>query len=72
MIAKMAQQAEIKYAKVNCGIMDQMAASLADTQHMLFLDTRTLGCEKLVLPENAEILVFDSGFSRNLAKSKYN
>ena len=52
--------------------MDQMAASLADTQHMLFLDTRTLGCEKLVLPENAEILVFDSGFSRNLAKSKYN
>ena len=39
---------------------------------MLFLDTRTLGCEKLVLPENAEILVFDSGFSRNLAKSKYN
>src|SRR5262249_33269215 len=30
-IAKIAQQAEIQYAGVNCGIMDQMAASLADS-----------------------------------------
>ena len=71
-IAKLAQQAEIQYAKVNCGIMDQMAASLADTQHMLFLDTRTLEYEKLALPENTEILVLDTGITRSLAKSKYN
>lgn len=36
MIVKMAQQAEIKYAKVKSCLMDKMAASLADTQHMLF------------------------------------
>ena len=71
-IAKMAQQAEIKYAGVNCGIMDQMASSLADTSHMLFMDTRTLETEVLPLPADAEILVIDSGVTRSLANSKYN
>lgn len=69
-IAKLAQQAEIQYAKVDCGIMDQMAVSLADTKRMLFLDTRTLEYEKLALPENAELLVSDTGFASSLAKSK--
>ena len=30
-IAQLAQRAEIEYAGVRCGIMDQMASSLADT-----------------------------------------
>ena len=72
MIAKMAQQAEIEYAKVNCGIMDQMAASLAYTQHLLFLDTPAFETQLLPLPAHSEILDLDSGFSRSLAKSKYN
>ncbi len=71
-IAKMAQQAEIQYAGVNCGIMDQMASSLADTDHMLFMDTRTLETEVLPLPADTEILVIDSGVTRTLANSKYN
>ncbi|MBA3697117.1 MAG: galactokinase [Methylotenera sp.] len=71
-IAQMAQQAEIKYAGVNCGIMDQMASSLADTHHMLFMDTRTLETEVLPLPADTEILVIDSGVTRTLASSKYN
>jgi galactokinase len=71
-IAKMAQQAEINYAGVNCGIMDQMASSLADTGHMLFMDTRTLETEVLQLPPDTEILVIDSGVTRTLAGSKYN
>ncbi|MDI1310342.1 MAG: galactokinase [Methylotenera sp.] len=72
MIAKMAQRAEVKYAGVNCGIMDQMASSLADVEHMLFIDTRTLETEVLPLPADAEVLVIDSGISRTLAASKYN
>ena len=71
-IAEMAHQTEIIYATVNCGIIDQMAVSLADTQQLLFLDTRTLVYEKLTHPENTEILVLDSSISRSLAKSKYN
>lgn len=71
-IAKLGQQAEIQYAGVQCGIMDQMAASLADTQHLLFLDTRTLERKLLPLPAGAEILVIDSGIPRTLAGSGYN
>lgn len=71
-IAQMAQRAEIEFAGVNCGIMDQMASSLADTGHMLFLDTRTLERRLLSLPEGTELLVVDSGLSRSLAASAYN
>jgi galactokinase len=71
-IAQLAQRAEIKYAGVNCGIMDQMASSLADVSSMLFLDTRTLERCLLPLPRGTEILVLDSGVARTLAGSKYN
>lgn len=71
-VAQLAQRAEIEYAGVNCGIMDQMASSLADDRHMLFLDTRTLEREVLPLPQDSEILVIDSGVARSLAGSKYN
>jgi galactokinase len=71
-IAQLAQRAEIRYAGVNCGIMDQMASSLADTRSMLFLDTRTLQRQVLPLPARAGILVIDSGIARSLATSKYN
>ncbi|MFB2979411.1 galactokinase [Microseira sp. BLCC-F43] len=71
-IAQFGQQAEIQYAGVQCGIMDQMASSLADTNSMLFLDTRTLERRVLPFPAGAEILVIDSGVPRQLAGSGYN
>ncbi len=71
-IAEIAQQAEIQYAGVNCGIMDQMASSLADTDSMLFLDTRSLERHVIPFPAGAEVLVIDSGVPRTLATSGYN
>lgn len=71
-IAQLGQQAEIRYAGVQCGIMDQMASSIADTEHMLFLDTRTLEDQVIPFPAGAEILVMDSGVPRTLAGSGYN
>ncbi len=71
-IALLAQQAEVRFAGVRCGIMDQMAASLADERHMLFLDTRTLERRLLPLPEHSELVVLDSGVPRRLAGSAYN
>lgn len=71
-IAQLGQQAEIQYAGVSCGILDQMASSLADTEHMLFLDTRTLDRQILPFPTGAEIVVIDSGVTRSLASSGYN
>ncbi len=52
--------------------MDQMAASLADSGHMLFLDARSLEHRLLPLPADSELLVIDSGVARTLAGSKYN
>jgi galactokinase len=71
-LALIAQQAEIRYAGVNCGIMDQMASSLADSEHMLFLDARTLATRLLPMPANSELIVIDSNVPRTLAASKYN
>ena len=71
-LARLAQRAEIEYARVNCGIMDQMASSLADRGHMLFIDARTLEHRLVPLPPDAGIIVIDCGVPRKLAASKYN
>ncbi len=71
-LARMAQRAEVEYAKVNCGIMDQMAASLADQRHMLFIDARSLAYRLQPLPAASELIVIDSGVPRTLASSRYN
>lgn len=71
-LAQLGQQAEVQYAGVNCGLLDQMACSLADPHHMLFLDTRTLDRQLLPLPAGADLLVIDSGVARSLATSGYN
>jgi galactokinase len=71
-VALMAQQAESEYAGVRCGIMDQMASSLGDREHMLFLDTRSLEHRRLALPADSEVVVLDSGSSRDLAATAYN
>jgi galactokinase len=71
-LALLAQQAEVRFAGVRCGIMDQMASSLGAPDHMLFLDTRSLERRLLPLPAGAAITVLDSGVSRSLAGSGYN
>ena len=71
-IAQMAQRAEIDYAGVRCGIMDQMASSLADTEHALFLDARTLSTRLWSLPAGTAVLVLDSGVPRSLVTSGFN
>jgi len=71
-IAQMAQRAEIDYAGVRCGIMDQMASSLADTEHALFLDARSLATRLWSLPKGTAVLVIDSGVPRSLVSSAFN
>jgi galactokinase len=71
-IARLAQRAETLHAGVRCGILDQMACSLLTPGQMLYLDTRSLERSLLPLPQDAELLVLDSGIARALADSKYN
>jgi galactokinase len=52
--------------------MDQMASSLADCGHMLFIDARTLEHRLVPLPPDSALIVADSGVPRKLAASKYN
>lgn len=71
-LAMMAHHAEVVHVGVLCGIMDQMACSLASKDRMLFLDTRSLHYELRQLPHGAEIVVLDSGTRRSLLTSGYN
>lgn len=71
-IAVLAHRAEVDYAGVACGIMDQMACSLGQADLMLFLDTMTMRHRLVPLPNDTEILVIDSGIPRALAATQYN
>ncbi|WP_296946944.1 galactokinase [uncultured Massilia sp.] len=71
-LARLAQRAEVEYARVNVGIMDQMASSLCDERNMLFIDARTLDHRLVPLPPETAVIVVDSGVPRTLAASKYN
>jgi galactokinase len=72
LIAQLAQRAEIEFANVRCGIMDQMASSLASTDRALLIDTRSLERHDVPLPAGSAVLVLDSGVPRTLAGSGYN
>ncbi|GAA4010515.1 galactokinase [Deinococcus rubellus] len=65
-------QVEHEFVGVMCGVMDQMASSLADTKTLLLIDTRSLERRAVPLPPDSEVLVLDSGVPRRLAESGYN
>jgi galactokinase len=71
-LARLAQRAEIDYAGVRSGIMDQMTASLGQPGQLLFLDTRSLATRLVPFPAGTQITVLDSGVPRTLASSGYN
>jgi galactokinase len=71
-LALLAQHAEVEYAGVRCGIMDQMASSLCVSGKMLFLDTRSLHRTLLPLPPGSDCVVIDSGVARELGATAYN
>ena len=70
-IARLGQRAENDLVGAPVGIMDQMAASLADEGSALFLDTRTLAFERVPLSAGAEVLVIDSGIRHRHSAGEY-
>ena len=70
-LALAGQRAENRFVGAPVGVMDQMAASLADTENALFLDTRSLCAERVPLPPAAEIAVIDSGVEHRHAGGEY-
>ena len=70
-VARLGQRAENGIVGAPCGIMDQMASSLADETTALFLDTRTLAFERIPLPPAVELAVVGSGVSHSIAGGEY-
>ena len=56
-LARLGQTAENDFVGARCGIMDQMAATLADSDAALFLDTRSLEYRRVPLPSTADLVV---------------
>jgi galactokinase len=71
-MARLGQRAENRYVGVNCGLMDQMASAVSREGCALLLDCRTLETEPVPVPEEAAVVVMDTGARRSLAASAYN
>ena len=71
-MAKLGQKAENQYVGMNCGIMDQFASAVAQAGHALLLDCRSLETRPVPVPEEAAVVVMDTGARRSLAGSAYN
>src|SRR5207237_315410 len=66
-IARLGQRVENEFVGARVGVMDPMAASLADAGTALFLDARSLAFERIALPAGADLIVLASGVSHRLA-----
>jgi galactokinase len=71
-IAQICQLAEIRFAGVNCGIMDQMAIVGCERGKAMLIDCRTLETQHADIPDHARLLVVDSGVRHLLPDSDYN
>jgi galactokinase len=71
-IARLGQRAENEFVGAQVGIMDPMAASLADEGTALFLDARSLHFERVPLPGGADLVVLNSGVAHDHAAGDYN
>jgi len=71
-IARISRRVENEFVGAQVGIMDPMAASLADQGTALFLDARSLEFERVPLPVGAELVVIDSSVAHRNAAGDYN
>jgi len=72
-LVKIGQNAENNFVGVNCGIMDQFACGMGETDHALFLNCDTLDYEKVPIKlKGIKIVIANTNKRRGLADSKYN
>ena len=70
-LALACHRAESEIVGVRCGVMDQLAAALAQPGHALFIDCTSLVTNDVALPASFELAVLDSGVRRANAASGY-
>lgn len=72
LLAEICRRAEMRYAGVNCGIMDQYTVACCKRGHAMLLDCRSLDVEQVAIPPSAGMLIIDSGVKHRLPDSGYN
>ncbi len=70
--ARLGQRTENAYLDVQSGIMDQFASIHGRASHLIFLDCRDLGYERIPLPAGTAVVVADTGVRRRLTDSGFN
>jgi galactokinase len=71
-LAKLACEAERKFVRVQCGIMDQFIAVMGKRDHVLFLDCSSYQYEHFPFVRGAQLVICDTGVRRELALTDYN
>jgi galactokinase len=71
-MARLGQKVESEYIGIKGGLMDQFTATMGRAGHALLLDCRSLEVQAIPLPDEAAIVVMDTGAARTLAGSAYN
>ncbi len=71
-MALLCQKVENEYIGVSCGIMDQFSIALGKKGKAMHIDTDTLECEYVGIPEELRMVVFHTGVKRELKSSEYN
>jgi len=71
-LANACQQAEINFAGVSCGIMDQYSVACGQPGAAMLLDCKSLQTQFARLPENMSLVVTDSGVEHRHPDSGYN
>lgn len=71
-LARLGQRVENEFVGAHVGIMDQMACGLGQAGSALFIDTRSLGFERIPLPADGELVVINSGVAHQHAAGDYN
>ncbi len=70
-IAKLAQKAENEYVGMPCGIMDQMACAIAQSNQALFIDTKDYQYQAIELPATWLLVLINSGTKHALVDGAY-
>lgn len=71
-LAEASRRAEIEFAGVNCGIMDQYSVACGEPGKAMLLDCRSLQAKSVELPLGLSLIVIDSGVAHQLPESGYN
>lgn len=72
-MVKMSQKAEHNYAGVKCGIMDQFASMMGQSDQAMLLDCRSLEYSYFPIKlEDYSLLLCNSNVTHSLASSQYN